>query len=350
MQLSLSTPYDVFMQRGGYWYAAKNITEALERLGVRVTFNDPSADIMLNFCQPQDYRHYEGQYNIGYTPWESSGMSGPFFAQRPPEGLQGLGLGYRDESKPLETWPEVINQVTDEFWTTNDLGMKWFLEGGVDRPTYIFEHGIEPLWTPMQRFGNGPITFLHVGEPAPRKGGQMVFNAFKELFGNDPDYRLIIKGHGESLIRDMDPANMIRRPDELIHNVKVITTDMSTEELVGLYYSATCLVYPSWGEGFGFIPLQAMASGMPVIMNTSWANFREYSVGLDVEDRLAPSPWPDIHPGNMMEPSFESLKANMLEFAANTERYTQDAFSHAPLVHKAYDWDNVVYQAFKRFL
>lgn len=350
MQLSLSTPYDVFMQRGGYWYAAKNITEALERMGVRVTFNDPGADIMLNFCQPQDYRHYEGQFTIGYTPWESTGMTGPYFAQRPPEDLQGLGLGYRDESKPLERWPQMINEHTDEFWTTNDLGLKWFLEGGVDRPTYVFEHGIEPIWKPLERFGNGKITFLHVGEPAPRKCGQMVFNAFKELFGNNPKYQLIIKAHGYSGVRDKDPANMLRRPDELVKNVKVITSDMSTEELTGLYYSSTCLVYPSWGEGFGFIPLQGMASGMPVIMNTSWANFREFSCGLEIEDRLANSPWPDIHPGQMMEPSYESLKEQMAKFAENPERYTTAAYSVAPMVHKVYDWDNTVQKAFARFM
>ena len=89
-------PYTTFMTRGGYWQAAKRITESLERLGVPVSFDDPTADVMLNFCQPQEYRKYEGQYTIGYTPWESTGMSGPCFAQRPPESLLGLGFGYQD--------------------------------------------------------------------------------------------------------------------------------------------------------------------------------------------------------------------------------------------------------------
>jgi hypothetical protein len=28
-------------------------------------------------------------------------------------------------------------------------------------------------------------SFLHMGEPAPRKGGQMVFDTFKEVFGDN---------------------------------------------------------------------------------------------------------------------------------------------------------------------
>jgi glycosyltransferase involved in cell wall biosynthesis len=178
----------------------------------------------------------------------------------------------------------------------------------------------------------------------------MVFQAFKELFGNDPNYKLIIKGHGSSLVRDFDPANMIRRPDELIRNVQVIIDDMEEPELVGLFHRSTCLVYPSWGEGFGFIPLQAMASGMPVIMNESWADYRDLAVGLTVEESLVTSPWQDIHPGQMMEPSFESLKEQMQTFASNAEYYTKTAYSHSQSVHQRYNWDNTVAKAFAKFL
>jgi glycosyltransferase involved in cell wall biosynthesis len=350
MHISLSMPYSTFSQRGGYWYAAKNITQSLENLGAKVTFNDASADIMFNFCQPQDYVSNEGQFTIGYTPWESTGMDGPHNAQHPPADLVGMGIGYQDEGKPLETWIQMINSLTDEFWTTNSLGLEWFLEGGVDKPTKVFPHGIEPIWHPLERIPHGPITFLHVGEPAERKCGEMVFRAFKELFGNNPDYKLIIKGHGWSSVRDFDPAGMIRRPDELIHNVEVDIRDVETPELVSIFHRATCLVYPSWGEGFGFIPLQAMASGMPVIMNESWADYRDLAVGLRIEDRRVASPWQGIHPGDMMEPDFESLKEQMLLFASNTERYTKEAYSNAAAVHKAYNWDNTVAAAFSNFM
>ena len=43
---------------------------------------------------------------------------------------------------------------------------------------------------------------------------------------------------------------------------------MSLEELADLYRSASALVFPSLYEGFGFPPLEAMASGCPVAVST----------------------------------------------------------------------------------
>ena len=349
MRVSLHTDYGIFTERQGFWYAAKHITETLNELGIPVSFNDPTADVMFNFCQPQDYVHYDGQYTIGYTPWESTGMTGPSFAQKAPNGIAGMSIGYQDESKPLELWPQMINETCDEFWTTNHLGMRWFREGGVDLPGLVYPHGIDHALAPVKRGMKGPITFLHIGEPAPRKGGQMVFEAFKELFADDPNYRLIIKGHGSSLVRDYDQAKMVRRPDDLINNVHVITRDMELSELQGLYASAHCLVYPSWGEGFGFIPLQALGTGLPTIMTTDWCDYALPGT-LRVKTNLVESPWQDIHPGKMFEPDYDSLKHQMREFAENRVYYTHLTHTMAPYIHEENDWKTLTQTAFKNLL
>jgi glycosyltransferase involved in cell wall biosynthesis len=44
---------------------------------------------------------------------------------------------------------------------------------------------------------------------------------------------------------------------------------VSLEELAELYRSAAALVFPSLYEGFGFPPLEAMASGCPVAVSTA---------------------------------------------------------------------------------
>lgn len=42
-------------------------------------------------------------------------------------------------------------------------------------------------------------------------------------------------------------------------------------ELVALYHQATCLLFPSWDEGFGWPPLEAMAAGCPVVCSNAGA-------------------------------------------------------------------------------
>ena len=44
---------------------------------------------------------------------------------------------------------------------------------------------------------------------------------------------------------------------------------MNHEDIVELYNSVDCLLFPSWYEGFGFPPLEAMACGIPVISSNA---------------------------------------------------------------------------------
>jgi glycosyltransferase involved in cell wall biosynthesis len=47
--------------------------------------------------------------------------------------------------------------------------------------------------------------------------------------------------------------------------------DLSVEEIAGLYTAVDCLVYPYRGEGFALPVLEAMASGIPVIVTAGGA-------------------------------------------------------------------------------
>jgi glycosyltransferase involved in cell wall biosynthesis len=235
----------------------------------------------------------------------------------------------------------------DEVWTTSDLCAKWFKDAGVTVPLHIYEHGIEHIWTPRRRVRGEVLRFLHIGEPAPRKSGQMTFDAFTELFGNDKRYELTIKANGYSTIRAKLPSGEIANPTDTFRNVYIKKEVVPIEELISMYHSHHVLVYPSYGEGFGFIPLQAMASGMPTIMNTTWAPYRRFSTGLDIEDRWIRSKWPNIHPGEILQPSFESLKEQMQKVADDYETYSEKSFQVAPEIHEAYDWVNVTREAFQ---
>jgi glycosyltransferase involved in cell wall biosynthesis len=53
-------------------------------------------------------------------------------------------------------------------------------------------------------------------------------------------------------------------------NIHVFDSVSNNDELAELYRSASLFVFPSFYEGFGFPPLEAMACGCPVVVsNTS---------------------------------------------------------------------------------
>ena len=48
----------------------------------------------------------------------------------------------------------------------------------------------------------------------------------------------------------------------------ILMGHITQEELVMLYNAVDCLLFPSWYEGFGWPPLEAMSCGLPVITST----------------------------------------------------------------------------------
>lgn len=306
----------------GYGIAGFNIVNSLKKMGFQVPFNDPKADILLNFTQPPMYQFHEGQINIGYTPWESSVI--------PPE------------------WIRFMDAV-DHLWATSPLVAKWFTEAGCSNDVGVFEHGIDHIWAKRFRRPHRTVKFLHIGSDAVRKGGQMAFDAFIEAFGrNNSEVSLTFKTHASyTMIRRREAPGVLYTPQEYSNNIKHITGTMPLDELVSLYHSHDVLVYPSSGEGFGFIPLQALASGMPTIQTTTWAPYERFVIPeLSVGDVEADSPWPEEHPGKVFEPRFEDL-VNAYRYAFDNFADVSDrAYYQADRVHEEYDWDYLVEKQF----
>lgn len=124
---------------------------------------------------------------------------------------------------------------------------------GVDARFFVRDGNAEPP---------GPPYILFVGTIEPRKSVTTLIEAYRLLRDADaaaPD--LVLAG------RFGWNAGEVRRqleaPD-LAPSVRVLGY-VRDDELPRLYRGAVLFVYPSWGEGFGFPPLEAMAAGVPVI-------------------------------------------------------------------------------------
>ncbi|QOI67419.1 glycosyltransferase [Streptomyces phage Beuffert] len=326
MKVSYYTVRGDLRPDNGFGYAGENIRKSLTNLGHEVTFHDESADVQIDFCHPVYYAHFPNQYKIGYSPWESSAL---------PEG-----------------WLKGFNSV-DEVWAPSQQCKEWFEAGGA-KNVKVYEHGIEPIWEAKQRKPQQKVKFLHIGEPAPRKGGQLALEAFVEAFGNNPNVELTIKANGHNTTRAYwstfhrgGPRNILGLPHQVYPNVTLIEDSLSIEELVGLYQSHHALVYPSWGEGFGLIPLQALATGMPTICTGAWAPYERFLGNLSLDSHEAPTKWPDFHPGMMFEPDRHHLVELYRYVYENYDALSLQFFDNAKDVHREYNWDSLTEKAFK---
>lgn len=314
MRISLGTKIKAANGRpagtNGYGYATLGMLDSLERLGYQVSPNDASADVEIWFDQPHHWDFSPNAYKIGYHPWESTEL--------------------------LPGWAEIMNEC-DEIWTPSPLIADWYVtRAGVRVPVYVYEHGIEHIWTPQQRGDKDKIRFLHVGAEATRKGGWDTVRLFREAFRNRDDVELTIK------LINSNWAGV-----ERVGKVNYINRKFSFPELQNLFYDNDVYVYPSFGEGFGLTPLQAIASGMPTITCPAWAPYKDFlDPDLHVSSKLAKSAWPKIHPGYMLRPSFDDVIDRMRYAADNFDKVSDFAMETAPKVHEAYDWDSITSKVF----
>ncbi|MFH1284659.1 MAG: glycosyltransferase family 1 protein [Candidatus Peregrinibacteria bacterium] len=103
--------------------------------------------------------------------------------------------------------------------------------------------------------------FLAVGTLSPRKNYENLLKAFAQIHQSFPEYNLIIVGDKGW---DYDEIFKIIRESYLQKSVHLLGY-LSEKSLVNLYNLARALVFPSYYEGFGIPPLEAMKCGCPVI-------------------------------------------------------------------------------------
>jgi glycosyltransferase involved in cell wall biosynthesis len=115
---------------------------------------------------------------------------------------------------------------------------------------------------------------------------------------------------------------------------------LTPRQMTQLYELSDVFVYPTWGEGWGFNPMQAMAMGIPTITTAAWSDYAEY-ITIPIESHLFQSPWPDLHPGYMFKPNQKQLKKAMEFIKPNYKTLAQLAFKNSFEIHKNFNWEKV---------
>jgi glycosyltransferase involved in cell wall biosynthesis len=166
------------------------------------------------------------------------------------------------------------------------------------------------------------FTFLNYEAFTIRKGWHELFQAWQLAFTEDEPVKIIFKTIASTM-------NMKTPYMGEYKNVEVVNEAYTQEQLFELLKRADCFVYPSRGEGFGIPPLEAMATGLPVIAPNAHgvSEYFNPEFMLDVEHPLDPARYDHIQEdvGNFVKCDIKDLAKKLQEAYNKREEYRAKA-------------------------
>jgi len=136
-----------------------------------------------------------------------------------------------------------------------------FRESPFDVPIRVAFFGVDPdEFSYVEREFDDTLKFLHAGVTQFRKGSWLVPEAFVAAFDKNDDVQLTIASPRSS--------PMFTRLKSEYGGQKNMKFHMSREDVAGsLYREHHIYVSPHLSEGYGLMPVEAMATGMPCIVS-----------------------------------------------------------------------------------
>lgn len=144
---------------------------------------------------------------------------------------------------------------------------------GKEKPFHVVYHGVDSAFMPIEKHNSEknelvkqkhklPQKYiLFVGRLNVRKNITNLLKAFKLVLEKRTDYKLVVVGSKDWKSLDIDGlVKQLNISDHII-----FTGGIYGDELPVVYAGATVFCFPSYDESFGLPPLEAMASGVPVV-------------------------------------------------------------------------------------
>jgi len=227
-----------------------------------------------------------------------------------------------ESTRVSKGWVDALNERFEAVCVPCPPLVEVYRDSGVQIPIHYVPLGVDlnPPHLTSRRPYPAEFTFLAYTLGDMRKGAHLAMLAFDRLFRDKPGVRLIIKA------RDGWDNMWIAGLDE--PHIEVIGGETSEADWHALLARVQCLVFPSYGEGFGLPPREAVLAGLPVIA-TRWLGLwdvEKWGYALPV-GRMLPAQF-GVHDANAegaewAEADIEALDRQML--------YVHRHYAHALL-------------------
>lgn len=220
--------------KDGYGVASFHLINELQNQGVKISTYKKDQKIGFLFHSPQALIKLENPVKLIYTMFESD--------------------------KIPDEWIEYL-QIADKVFVPTQWCMEVFAKSGIATEVVPLGYN-DKIYKYKERYvkrdKNEPFTFIHYNAFNIRKGFLEVLKAFNKAFEKDEPVKMIFKTTLNQIPLPLPPTQY--------PNIEVITGAKPEEEMRDLLYRSDCFVFPSRGEGFAIPPLEAMATGLPVIV------------------------------------------------------------------------------------
>ena len=299
----------------GYGVVSKNILKELRALDVVIDTEQKDQKIGLLLHTPYSIMRLTNPYRIIYTMFESD--------------------------KIPDDWAEYLLEA-DEVIVPSKWCQSVFKKAGVESKVIPLGYN-DNVYEFFQRRKRKIFTFTHYNAFNVRKGFLELFKAFTEEFAQDEPVKLVLKTTSNTI-----PSAMPINPSQY-KNIEIITGKKSDSEMKTILDNSDCFVFPSRGEGFGLTPLEAMATGLPVIVPNAhgiseyFDKRYMYGVGIDSEVPAVYSAYKNQDVGKMVKCSVKDLRKQM-RYVFNHQKEAREKGKLASEYAKGYTWTKTAEQ------
>ena len=314
MNIHFVTPNNDF---NGYGMAEKHLKKYFAEVGINLDkkYNGQQISLVLNLASSLEGAR--GKTKILYTMIEGDTY--------PPE------------------WVDTCRQA-DHIVVPNTWCQKVLKKADLD--STVINLGYDPeVFKPIKREMRNKYTFLHYEAFQGRKGWDELLDSWMASLSDKEDTQLILK--------TIKPYDEI--PDRIkeFQNVKVISGELPHKAMACLLAEVDCFIFPSRGEGFSLPPLEAMATGLPVILTKGHSHMEyydeRYMYGVEVSKKIpAKYPWFDYPIGNWVRCNLDNL-SDRIEYVYENKEEAFDKGQKAQNYVKRFSAKKTA-EAFKEFL